>query len=570
MKLGLTSLFLVPTALFVTSCFTVGPDYVGPSKRVPDAWSRNVLRDLNGKSLEQWWKGFRDPTLNTLVERARKSNPDLKQALANIDEARALRGVARSQGLPQADASALYNRRRNSDNIRVGNNPAGGAFGGGASNKSYSYYSPGFDAGWEIDLFGGIRRSVEAASANVQAREEDYRDALVSLSAEVALNYVEYRALEERISVANSNIAAQRDSVKLTQGRFEAGLVPRIDVTQAESNLALSEAAVPVLRTEMTAAKNRLATLTGGFPASVEGVLAKSRGIPMPPAGYSSGLPADLLRARPDIRRAERELAAQTARIGMAEAELYPRLTLAGDFQLQSSTSGKLFDNSSRAYSFGPSFRWSLFSAGRIRNEIAAEESRAQAALAAYENSVLRAVEEVETAMVTIVNERQRLGDLSRAVASSRETVSLVKENYESGLVSFQNVLDAERTKFGAEDEEVYSRGLVARDYIVLFKALGGGTESEFIPTSKPMERSRRPRLRKKAENTVESTDSESRTIEKSSKGPKIGKKAGKVTETVEAEGAEVEKTSRRFRLGKKAEKVVEAVKSESTKPAKS
>lgn len=464
---------LAVSAWFLTSCRTiVGPDYVGPNARMPDAWSRAAAQDLHGgSSLTGWWKGFNDPALNTLIERAREANPNLKAALAGIAEARAQRGIARSQGLPQAEAAAVYTRQRRSENLGspVPDNPS-------------SLYSTGFDAGWEIDLFGGIRRSVESAEANVQAREEDYRDALVTLFAEVALNYVDYRTLEERIAVANRNIAAQRDSVKLTQGRLDAGLVPKIDVTQAQTNLSLSEASVPLLRAQLDASKNRLATLTGGFPASVDGILARSRGIPLPSAGYSAGLPADLLRARPDIRRAERELAAQTARIGVAEADLYPRLSLFGDFHLQSVSSGDVFDSASRSYSFGPSFRWAIFSAGRIRNQIAAEESRALQALAAYESTVLAAVEEVETSMSAIRNERDRLSDLSQAVASSRETVSLIKDNYENGLVSFQNVLDAERTKFDAEDTETFSRGQVSRFYISLYKALGGGTECEYIP----------------------------------------------------------------------------------------
>lgn len=464
---------LAVSAWFLTSCRTiVGPDYVGPNARMPDAWSRSAAQDLHGgSSLTGWWKGFNDPALNTLIERAREANPNLKAALAGIAEARAQRGIARSQGLPQAEADAVYTRQRRSENLGspVPDNPS-------------SLYSTGFDAGWEIDLFGGIRRSVESAEANVQAREEDYRDALVTLFAEVALNYVDYRTLEERIAVANRNIAAQRDSVKLTQGRLDAGLVPKIDVTQAQTNLSLSEASVPLLRAQLDASKNRLATLTGGFPASVDGILARSRGIPLPSAGYSAGLPADLLRARPDIRRAERELAAQTARIGVAEADLYPRLSLFGDFHLQSVSSGDVFDSASRSYSFGPSFRWAIFSAGRIRNQIAAEESRALQALAAYESTVLAAVEEVETSMSAIRNERDRLSDLSQAVASSRETVSLIKDNYENGLVSFQNVLDAERTKFDAEDTETFSRGQVSRFYISLYKALGGGTECEYIP----------------------------------------------------------------------------------------
>jgi len=460
---------------FLTACRTVvGPDYVGPNPHVPDAWSRVARHDLEGgSSLTGWWKGFNDPALDLLIERARESNPTLRVALAGIAEARAQRGIARSQGLPQADVDAAYTRRRSSETL-----------GGPIPDNPSSLYSTGFDAGWEIDLFGGIRRSVESAEAKVQAREEDYRDALVTLFAEVALNYVDYRTLEERIAVANRNIASQRDSVKLTQGRLDAGLVPKIDVTQAQTNLSLSEASVPLLQAQLDASKNRLATLTGGFPASVEGVLSRSRGIPVPSAGHAAGLPADLLRARPDIRRAERELAAQTARIGVAESELYPRLSLFGDFHLQSIGSGDVFDGASRSYAFGPSFRWAIFSAGRIRNQIAAEESRALAALATYESTVLGAVEEVETSLSAIVNERDRLSDLNQAVASSRETVSLIKDNYENGLVSFQNVLDAERTKFGAEDTETFSRGQVSRFYISLYKALGGGTKCEYLPPS--------------------------------------------------------------------------------------
>lgn len=469
----LTLLTGVALALLLNSCRSVGPDYAGVRTRVPDAWTRNVLRDLGESSeLSGWWKGFRDPSLTTLIERTRESNPDLRGAIARIDEARAQRGIAVSQGLPQANAQAAYSRNRTSENL---GSPVG-------NNNPRDFYAAGFDAGWEIDLFGGIRRSVEAADANIEARQEDYRDALVSLFAEVALNYVDYRTLEERIAVAQRNIAAQRDSVNLTQGRLDAGLVPKIDVTQASTNLALSEATVPQLRAQLAAAKNRLASLTGGYPASVESLLARSRGIPVPSAGFSAGLPADLLRARPDIRSAERDLAAQTARIGIVEADLYPRLTLAGDFQLQSVNSGDLFNSQSRAYSFGPSFRWQIFSAGRIRNSIAAEESRALQALAAYESTVLGAVEEVETSMAAIVHERDRLGDLGRAVSSARETVSLVKDNYEGGLVNFQSVLDSERTRLEAEDQEAFSRGELARNYIRLYKALGGGTECEMIP----------------------------------------------------------------------------------------
>ncbi len=488
-----SSLFLVLLASLLQSCLTVGPDYVSPRQSTPDAWSRSVLRDLDGDaaSLTEWWKGFRDPALNALIARARASNPNLRVALERITEARALRGIAASQALPQANGSGSYSRERFSENTRIRSGAAaaagqGGIPAGNANNPS-NLYTTGFDAGWEIDIFGGIRRSVESAEANIAAQEENYRDSLVTLFADVALNYVDYRTLEARISVAGRNITAQRDSVDLTRKRLDAGLVPRIDVTQAETNLALSEASVPQLRAQLALSKNRLATLTGGFPASVEKILGKRHGIPVPRAGYSAGLPADLLRARPDIRRAERELAAQTARVGVATADLYPRFSLFGDFRLQAVNSGDLFDSSSRAYSFGPSFQWQIFSAGRIRNNIRVEESRVAQAYATYEGTILEAVEEVETSMAAIAYERERLSDLTRAVSSSTETVGLVKDNYQNGLVSFQNVLDAERTKFSAEDEETSSRGEIARNYIILYKALGGGTATELIPPAVPV-----------------------------------------------------------------------------------
>ncbi|MCB1077123.1 MAG: efflux transporter outer membrane subunit [Verrucomicrobiae bacterium] len=453
---------------------TVGPDYSNPSGELPDAWSRSVANDLKGgpEALEGWWKGFNDPTLSGLIDRARESSPTLQAASERIQEARAQRGIAASQGLPQSTMDGGYSRNRSSEALLVPAPP---------QNPS-NFYSSGFDAGWEIDLFGGIRRSVEAAEANIGAREEDYRDTLVTLFSDVALNYVEYRTLEQRIAVAESNIAAQRASVQLTQNRLDAGLVPKIDVTQAQTNLALSESLIPSLKAQLVYARNRLSTLTGGFPGSLDSMLGKPRAIPLPKAGYSAGLPANLVRSRPDIRRAERELASQTALIGVAESDLYPRFTLFGDFRLQAADSGNLFNSSSRSYSFGPSFQWQVFSAGRIRNAIAAEDSRANQAYSAYENAVLRAVEEVENGMAGIAYERERLEVISRAVAASRETVNLIKDNYEKGLVNFQNVLDAERTKFDTEDQEIISRGQISKNYIILYKALGGGTETELIP----------------------------------------------------------------------------------------
>ena len=344
------------------------------------------------------------------------------------------------------------------------------------------YPGAGFDAGWEIDVFGGIRRNIEAADATIEASVESYRDVLITLYAETALNYIEYRTLQERIKLANANISAQEQTVKLTDTRLDLGLVPKIDVTQATTNLETTRSIVPQLQAQLAFAKNRIATLTGGYPASVEKLLSRYRPIPVPRRGYSAGLPADLLRSRPDVRQAERELAAQTARIGVAEADLYPRFSLFGNLSLQSVNSSDFFDSASRAYSFGPSFSWQIFSAGRIRSFIKAEESRTEQALANYESTVLVAVEEVETSMVAVAQSWNRREILGRAVEAAQESVELVKSNYEDGLVDFQRVLDSERTKFSTEDDEAISRGQVARDYVTLYKALGGGSEVEVIP----------------------------------------------------------------------------------------
>lgn len=474
-SIGLAAAISVAIGLGGTSCITVGVDYQDPDMAVPDAWSRSVLRDLEGSSgtLEKWWKGFRDPVLNQLIERSREANPSLEAVLESVTEARAQRGIAVSQLLPQANLNGDYVRQRASESL-VGPAPP--------DNPS-NLWSSGFDAGWEIDVFGGLRRSVESADAGIGFAEEDYRDALITLFSEVALNYIDYRTLELRIEVAEANISAQGDSLKLTQNRLDAGLAPKIDVTQATTNLNLSKSVIPQLKAQLVATQNRLASLTGGFPGSIDRLLSqRTAKIPAPRSGFSAGLPADLIRSRPDIRRAERQLAAQTAQIGVAEADLYPRFTLFGSLYLQAASTGNFFDSASRSYGFGPNFQWQIFSAGRIRNSIRVEESRTRQALSGYENTVLSAVEEVETSMANIAYERDRYGDLTAAVDASTETVSLIKDNYENGLVNFQNVLDAERTKFDAQDEMIASEGQISKNYIILYKALGGGAETELVP----------------------------------------------------------------------------------------
>lgn len=447
----------------------VGVNYTAPEMVVPDAWHHRLAGDLNSgsSSLKSWWRKFNDPTLNRLVDRARKANPDLKLALERVTEARAARGVARSQLFPTVGAGGDMVRSRASESLLGPVPPAG---------KTSDYWQTGFDAGWEIDFFGGVRRSIESATASEEAAMEAYRDATVSLLAEVALNYVEYRTLDERIRVARKNIARQERSLQLTRDKEQAGLVSKLNVSQIETTVRTSETLIPLLQAQRSLARNRLGTLVGGYPGSIDSWLGTSKAVPMPARSAGVGIPANLIRSRPDIRRAERELAAQTARIGVAEADLYPRFTLAGSFAFQAANPSDLLDADSRAYSFGPSFRWQIFSAGRIKNQIKIEESRTRQAYLAYESTVLRAVEDVENSLAQVVSGRARLGSIDKALGSARQTVTLVGELFDVGNVSTLELIDAERVLFTTEDEAIVTKGAISAGYISLYKALGGGT----------------------------------------------------------------------------------------------
>lgn len=461
---GRSILAVLPVLFF--GCSPIGPNYSKPEIPTPDYWNETVRSDLKASSpdINSWWRRFNDSTLNKLISIAASQNRDLAVAAERIEEARAFEGVARGGLFPYAGAGGSITRNRSSETVSpVGTNPV-------------DVYDGGINSGWEIDVVGGLRRSVEAAQGNVAATEEFYRDALVIILADVASSYIEYRTLQERIRVTQTNVDLQTESVKITGSRNEAGIAPEIDVTQAQTNLSSSKAQLPLLRAQLAQTRNRLAVLAGKYPGAVASMLG-SGSIPKAGKKAAVGIPADLIRSRPDIRAAERQLAAQTAQIGVARAELYPKFTLIGDFGLQSLSSGDFLESDSRVYSFGPTFRWRIFEGGRIREQIKIEESRARQAYANYEQSVLQAVSEVETALSAIANERDRLTQLEDAVKASKRTSELITGLYTNDLVDFQNVLDAQRTVFTAEDSAVISRGQVARNHVALYRALGGSTE---------------------------------------------------------------------------------------------
>jgi NodT family efflux transporter outer membrane factor (OMF) lipoprotein len=462
--------FLPPaliTVLVAAGC-AVGPNYEPPQTDAPDLWHVELMKGLaEGEgNLQTWWVAFDDPTLTSLIERAAQGSLDIHQAVARVDEVRARRGIARGEWFPNLDNSSTYQRYRISEEV-LEVVPSG--------SRRDNFWSTGLDASWEIDFFGRIRRSVESATAGLQASVEDYRDVLVSVSAEVGTTYVEVRTLQERIRVAELNVRNQRSTLQLVIDRNRAGLVGDLDVRQAEQNLARTESFIPTFRSDLAAAIHRLGVLLGDRPSTLFAELGPQAPIPNPPEEILVGVPANLLRQRPDIRQAERALAAQTAQIGVAKADLYPRFALVGTLALQASDFDKWFTGDANFYSFGPAVRWNLFDGGRVRANVQAQEALTGQALIAYEQTVLVALEEVENAMVAFVQENDRRDALQRSVAASVAATGLVKTLYRTGLTDFQNVLDTERTQFQEQDTLAESEGFVTQNLIDVYRALGGG-----------------------------------------------------------------------------------------------
>ena len=448
---------------------TVGPDYVAPEPDLPDAWHEQLARGLveGEANLHTWWTVFDDALLTSLIERASTESLDIKLAVARVDEARARRGIARGEWFPSLDGVGSLQRNRSSKEISETVPPP--------QSRTDTFYSSGFDATWEIDFFGRIRRSVESATAGLEASIEDYRDVLVSIFAEIGITYVEVRALQERIQSAESNVETQRGALQLTTDRNRAGLVGDLDVRQAEQNLASTESTIPVLRTSLVQAINRLGVLLGEPPSSLHAELGPVAPIPQPPDEVLVGLPAELLRQRPDIRAAEREFASQTAQIGVATADLYPRFTLLGTFALEATDFVDWFTGDAISYGFGPAFRWNIFDGGRIRSNIEAQDALTEQTLIRYEQTLLFGLQDVEDAMVAYIQQNDRRDALNRSVVAARKSVELVDTLYRTGLTDFQNVLDTQRTQFLQEDSLAQSEGIVSQNLIQVYRALGGG-----------------------------------------------------------------------------------------------
>lgn len=490
--IGICHLLLI----FVVGGCTVGPHYEKPVTPVPARWSElsPPVVTADAAALSAWWTIFDDGRLDSLVARAIRSNKDAKIAAARVREARAQRRVVAADAYPAVDATALYTRSLNSETL--GTDFGASSTGGfdatnplGLSGESFvpgqsDFFQAGFDASWEIDLFGGVRRSVEAAEADIGAFEEGLHDTLVTLLGDVATSFLQLRGDQLRLAIARRNIETQRKTVQLARSRFEAGLVRELDAVQARAQLAVTESRVPALESSIKVSLHRLGVLLGQEPAALAGELLEEAPPPGIPPEVPAGIPSEILRRRADVRRAERELAAATARVGVAVADLFPKFSLTGSVGLQTAQLTDVAVPGSHFWSIGPSVTWPVFDAGRIRANIAVQDARQEQSLLQYENTVLTALEDVENALVAYIKERDVREALARSVEENRRAVHISQRLYAEGLVDLLNVLDSQRNLFEAEDQLAESDRRLATDLVALFKALGGGWEGVSSPAT--------------------------------------------------------------------------------------
>ena len=482
-------LILVLCLLAVAGC-AVGPNYHPPETKVPTYWDgQNVVTpaqpsktNINPVELVEWWTAFKDPTLSSLVETAVRANLDVRLAEARIRQARAARWVAGAPLWPQVDATVLYDRSHTPsaavDTAGGGVAVSGSGGSAGGAPPFRELFQAGLDASWELDVFGGTRRNLEAATADLQAAVEDRRDVLVTLVGDVGSNYINLRGFQQQIDIAKKNLEAQKHTADIIQKRHDAGFVGGLDVANAKAQVATTAATIPLFESSARAAIYSLGVLLGREPAALEKELAKAAPIPPTPLEIPVGLPSELLRRRPDIRRAEAQIHAATARIGVATADLFPRFFLTGSFGVTTSDVtkiGSLANN--KFWSFGPSVTWPIFAGGRIYWNIKIQDALQEQALLTYEKTVLTALKDVETALVAYAKQQETRKSLSAAVVENRRAVDLATQLYLAGRSDFLNVTTAQRNLFVTEDALSQSTRTVDTNLVALYKALGGGWE---------------------------------------------------------------------------------------------
>lgn len=476
-------------AAVLGGCTMVGPNFVTPKTDVSDAWATTNAEHITTAPPKDaaWWKTFGDPTLDRLIDLAYKQNLGLQQAGVNVLRARAQLGAVIGSQYPQqqqAVGQLLYTDRGGNNFIAL---PVG------ASDRSFSTLQYGLTAAWEIDFWGKFRRAIESADDSFLASISNYDAALVSLTATVGSTYVAMRTTAERITVIRENVKIQEQSLAIARARFENGETGERDVTQASSQLAETRAQIPPLEVTLAQSRNALATLLGTTPAKIGAELTAERPIPRAPPKVAAGIPRDLLRQRPDVRRAEQVAAAESALIGATQADLYPAFSLSGTFGFSSAdigdrSLGDAFSWNSRVASIGPAFQWNLFNYGQITNQVRAQDAQFQAAVLSYQNTVLQAQREVEDALIAFIKARDTVRHLEDAVSASKRSVELALVQYKEGATDYTTVLTAQQNLQRQQDQLTVARGNVPQSLIAVFQALGGGWQirkgHDFVPDS--------------------------------------------------------------------------------------
>jgi len=462
---SLLQIAALSAALILAGCASVGPNYHEVKPAAPQLQGLDAAQENNAQFQAAWWRQFNDPTLDALIQRAAANNLDLRIAVARLHESRALLSGAKSDQLPTIDTDVNYMRSR-------GQQP-----GFTDQRTTVSSYQAGFDASWELDLFGGVRRSVEASGADLGASEAALHNAQVSLLAEVARNYFELRGSQLRLDIARRDIESQQQTVHLTEVRQQLGSGSEQDVASAKARLSAVQAQLPLLQTQASASEFRLAVLLGERPGELDIDVSPKSFTPIA-ISLPIGDAGDVLSRRPDVRMAEREYAAATARIGVAKADFFPHITLGGFLGFLSGRSNDFGSPATRAWSLAPSISWAGLNVQRVRANLHASEARADAAQANYQQSVLLAIEDIDNAVTGFNQQRVRVDHLIEQGTQSKRAADLARVRYQEGATSFLELLDAERTQLAAEDDLAQAEAAINTRAVALYKALGGGWQA--------------------------------------------------------------------------------------------
>jgi NodT family efflux transporter outer membrane factor (OMF) lipoprotein len=450
--------------------FKVGPNHCTPAAPIADDWLDSQDPNVVSAPMDYsyWWSVFQDPVLDELVDTAYHENLTLKIASQRIMEARAQRGIAMGNLFPQQQQLfGGYTRQELSDKAYP--------FGEFPIRKHYDDWITGFDATWELDIWGRIHRGIESADANLDAQVANYDDILVMIQAEVASAYLQLRTTEERLALAHENVELQEHTLKIIQHRFDQGVVSELDLRQAKSALAATRSLIPALEEGHRKAETGLCILLGLPPQQLPALERGPQAIPQVPPEVIVGIPAELLMRRPDIRKAERQAAAQCAQIGIATAELYPHIAISGNIAFNAEHFQELFTSEAITGSIGPGFQWNILNYGRIKNNILVQDARFHQLVYMYQNTVLQANKEAEDGIVSFLKEKVRAQLLEEGVQETEKATELAMLQYEQGFADYQRVLDTQRSLVLQQDGLAESRGKVALNLVAVYKALGGG-----------------------------------------------------------------------------------------------